>query len=111
FGPVPFGLRAPEPGVAPNVGSAWTITGVPAGTYKILAAYENDGLVRDPDTSIAGTDILELTVSAGMDVDLQDSFKITEALAITSPGADGPEQVSGTPSFVFADDSSEDRYE
>jgi hypothetical protein len=111
FGPVPFGLRAPEPGAAPNVGSAFTIANVPAGTYKIIAALENDFLVRDPDTSIAGTEILELTVVAGDNVDLQDSFKVTGALGVVGPGADGPEQVTGTPTFEFEDDSSEDFYE
>jgi hypothetical protein len=110
FGPVPFALRAPEPGVAPNVSSAFTIADVPAGTYKVIAALENDFLVRDPDTSIAGTDILELTVVAGENVDLQDSFKVTGALGVMSPGADGPEEVTGTPTFIFEDDSSEDGY-
>jgi hypothetical protein len=111
FGPVPFGLRAPEPGVAPNVSGAWTIADVPAGTYKIIAALENDFFVRDPDTSIAGTDILELTVVAGENVDLQDGFKVTGALGVVGPGAEEPEEVTGTPTFVFDDDSSEDRYE
>jgi len=111
FGPVPFGLRAPEPGVAPNVGGAWTIAGVPAGTYKVLAAYENDFLVRDPDTGIAGTEILEITVAVGDDITLQDGFKVTGALGVVGPGRDGPEQVTGTPSFEFEDDSSEDNYE
>src|SRR5690606_39174864 len=111
FGPVPFGLRAPEPGVAPNVGGAWTIAGVPAGTYKVLAAYENDCLVRDPDTGIAGTEILEITVAVGDDITLQDGFKVTGALGVVGPGRDGPEQVTGTPSFEFEDDSSEDNYE
>ena len=110
FGPVPFGLRAPDPGIAPNVTSAWTIDGVPEGTYKVIASLENDLLVRDPDTSIAGTQILEITVAAGENVDLQDSFKITEALAVVSPGRDEPEIVNGTPTFIFADDSSEDSY-
>jgi hypothetical protein len=111
FGPVPFGLRAPEPGVAANVSGAWAIPGVPAGTYKVIASLENDGLVRDPDTGIAGTEILEITVNPGEDFAIQAGFKVTEALAVFSPGADGPEEVSGTPTFVFADDSSEDRYE
>ncbi|KIG13946.1 hypothetical protein DB30_07362 [Enhygromyxa salina] len=111
FGPVPFGLRAPEPGVAPNVSSAWTIAEVPEGSYYVIASLENDLLVRDPDTSIAGTEILQITVAAGEDLELQDSFKVTEALGVVSPGRDGPEEVSGTPVFVFDDDSSEDRYE
>ena len=111
FGPVPYALRAPEPGVEASITSTWTIPEVPAGTYKVIASLENDLLVRDPDTSIAGTEILEISVGAGETVDLQDSFKVTEALAVVRPGADDPETVSGTPSFEFADDSSEDRYE
>lgn len=110
FGPVPYGLRAPSPGIAPNVSGAWTITGVPEGTYYVIASLENDLLVRDPDTNIAGTQIVEITVSAGQNFDVPDSFKITEALAVVGPGRDQPEEVSGTPIFEFADDSSEDRY-
>ncbi|MCA9684312.1 MAG: hypothetical protein KC457_19100, partial [Myxococcales bacterium] len=34
----------------------------------------------------------------------------TEALAVVSPGRDEPEVVTGTPTFIFADDSSEDSY-
>jgi hypothetical protein len=110
FGPVPFGLRAPEPGIAPDVGGAWTIAGVPAGTYKVIAALENDFLVRDPDLNIAGTQIVEITVGAGETFTVPDSFKITEALEVIGPGRDQPEEVTGTPSFEFADDSSEDYY-
>lgn len=109
-GPVPFGLRAPDPGVAPNVSGSFVIPGVPAGTYKVLAGFENDNLVRDPDLTIAGTSLVEITVEAGRDAALPESFKITGALAVTSPGKDRPEVVSATPTFVFADDASEDRY-
>ena len=77
----------------------------------VLAAFENDLLVRDPDTSIAGTSIQRVTVAEGQAVTMAESFKITEHLAIVSPGAEGPEVVSGTPVFRWADDSSEDRYE
>jgi len=109
-GPVPFGLRAPDPGLAPDIGGAFSIAGVPAGTYKVLAAFENDGLVRDPDLTIGGTSLQEITVEAGRDTELAEGFKVTEALAITSPGAEDPEVVSATPTFIFADDSSEDYY-
>ncbi len=109
-GPVPLGLRAPEAPEAPSISGGFEIDGVPPGRYKVLAAFENDALVRDPDTSIAGTAIVEIEV-ANADVDLAESFKITEGLAVVSPGAEIPEVVSGTPTFVFADDSSEDRYE
>ncbi len=108
-GPVPFGLRAPYPGLAPDVTSSWTIEGVPSGTYKVLAAFENDDLVRDPDEGISGTQIVEITV-AGSDIDVGEGFKITEALEVFSPGAGDPEVVTSAPTFVFADDSSEDFY-
>lgn len=110
-GPVPLGLRAPAPPDAPSISSSFSIAGVPEGRYKVLAAFENDGLVRDPDASIAGTELVEIDVAAGQSVDVAQSFKITEALAVVSPGADGPEEVDGAPTFVWADDSSEDRYE
>ena len=109
-GPVPQGLRAPDAPAAPSISGGFEIDGVPPGRYKVLAAFENDALVRDPDTSIAGTAIVEIEV-ADADVDLAESFKITEGLAVESPGAEIPEVVTGTPTFVFADDSSEDRYE
>lgn len=109
-GPVPPGLRAPRAPQAPSIDGEFEIDGVPPGRYTVLAALENDTLVRDPDTTIAGTDTVEIEITdAG--VDLSDSFKVTEGLAVISPGAETPEHVSGSPTFVFADDSSEDRYE
>jgi hypothetical protein len=111
-GPVPFGLREPDPGLAietDGVEGAFTVDGVGDGTYKVLAAFENDLLVRDPDESIAGTQILEITID-GDDIDINDGFKITEALAVIGPGKDDPEVVTGTPSFRWDDDSSEDGY-
>ncbi|MEZ4426411.1 MAG: hypothetical protein R3A51_01825 [Nannocystaceae bacterium] len=110
LGPVPFGLREPEPGEPFNVTSGYTIEGVPAGTYKVLAAFENDLLVRDPDFSIGGTDLQEVTVGRGEVVGVDENFKITEALEIFSPGAEVPEHVAGAPTFIFADDSSENFY-
>ena len=109
-GPVPFGLRAPDPGVGPNIAGTFEISGVPAGTYKVLAAFENDLLVRDPDLTIGGTSLQEITVEAGRDTPLAEAFKVTEALEVFSPGAEDPEVVDGAPTFVFADDSSEDYY-
>ena len=110
-GPVPIGLRVPDPPMTPNVTSAFRFDGVPAGTYKVLVAFENDQLVRDPDEGIAGTAILELTLTQGQGMSLSDSFKVTEALALVGPGVDAPEAVDAMPTFEFADDSSEDGYE
>jgi hypothetical protein len=101
-GETPPGLRA-----AP-VSGAFRIEGVPDGAYVALAAFENDFLVRDPDVSIGGTDIVHLTVAGGS-VTLSESFKVTGSLDVVSPDAEA--EVSGTPAFVFSDDSGEDHYE
>jgi hypothetical protein len=108
-GEVPPGLRVGD------VTGEFTIAGVPNGRYVVLAAFENDDLVRDPDQSIGGTQIVHIEVpdsSAGNQLTISEGFKITEALAVISPGADGPERIStATPTLEWADDSSEDGYE
>lgn len=103
-GEAPPGLRAG------NVTGAFSISGVPDGRYVVLAAFENDGLVRDPDTSIGGTQIAHITV-AGADNAISTGFKITGALAVISPGANDIEPVTGNPTFSWEDDSSEDSYD
>jgi hypothetical protein len=111
-GQVPPGLRAPTPGQAPSVSGPFTITGVPDGDYLVLAAFENDNLVRDPDTAIGGTQIQRVSLGeAGRQITLPASFKVTEALTIMRPGAsETPEIMDGPPTFVWKDDSSEERY-
>ncbi|MBI4950405.1 MAG: hypothetical protein HY908_00080 [Myxococcales bacterium] len=101
-GETPPGLR-----IYP-VSGAFELAGVPDGNYAVLAAFENDFLVRDPDTSISGTDVVHITVS-GQSMSISEGFKITGSLDDVSPDAE--EVVSGTPTFVFADDSGEDHYE
>lgn len=110
-GPVPVGLRAPTPPEAPSITSAFEIPGVPAGRFHVLAAFENDGLVRDPDATIAGTQIQQIEVTGVDSIALDESFKITAALELLGPGADGLEEVDAAPTFAWVDDSSEDRYE
>jgi len=102
-GEAPAGLRAYP------VTGAFSIEGVPDGRYVVLAAFENDGLVRDPDTSIGGTELQRVTV-AGQSVAIASGFKVTGALAVLLPGASGGDSVSGTPTFQWEDDSSEDLY-
>ena len=101
-GEVPRGLRAGD------VSGAFRIDGVPDGRYVVLAAFENDGLVRDPDPGIAGTQVLRFEAKGGA-VDAG-TFKVTGALAVTSPGRDAPQGIRGAPTFVWADDSSETGY-
>jgi hypothetical protein len=109
IGQVPPGLRVGE------VIGAFTFEDVPDGHYVVLAAFENDNLVRDPDESIGGTQIVHIEVpdpDMGNTITISEGFKVTEALAVVSPGKDAPEQVtSPTPTFIWADDSSEKAYE
>ena len=84
------------------------------GEYAVLAAFENDELVRDPDEGISGTDVVHIEVTGDEpEVALPQGFKVTEALAVVSPGADGLTVIAGdqAPTFEWADDSSEDGYE
>jgi hypothetical protein len=111
-GEVPPGLRAPAPPESPSITSGFTIEGVPDGQYVVLAAFENDFLVRDPDPSISGTQILHLQVPDGSSygIDITSSFKVTESLVVVSPGAAEPELIAGNPVFIWEDDSSEIKY-
>jgi hypothetical protein len=104
-GDAPPGLRAA------SVTGAFSIMGVPDGRYVALAAFENDGLVRDPDTSIGGTDLVHLEVVNGADQSLSEGFKVTGALGVHAPGMEAPEIVSAAPELSWEDDSSEDTYD
>ena len=107
-GETPPGLRAPE-GTDLIESGTWMIEGVPAGSYKVLGAFENDQLVRDPDFGQGNTEIVRVDVVAGQSVEAP-SFKITGSLDVISPGAEGAEEVDGNPVFSWVDDSGEDRY-
>lgn len=106
-GEVPRGLRAPLSG-PPTIDGDWTIENVPPGRYVVLAGFENDGVVRDPDPNISGTQIVHVTIPEEAGTTF--AFKVTEALEIISPGAEDPEPVTGTPTFQWVDDSSESFY-
>jgi hypothetical protein len=108
-GIAPPGLRSPRTG-APNVTGSFTIDGVPPGRYVVVAAFENDGLVRDPDHCISGTADVHVQVTAGQATAAPNAFKVTGALAVMTPGAAMAEAVTGAPTFKWADDSSEDLY-
>ncbi|HZF54415.1 MAG TPA: carboxypeptidase-like regulatory domain-containing protein [Polyangiaceae bacterium] len=101
-GEAPPGLR-----IAPVSGD-FSLAGVPDGNYVVLAAFENDFLVRDPDTSIGGTEIVHITV-AKENLAIAESFKVTGAL--NNPSPDNEEVVSGMPTLSWDDDSGEDHYE
>jgi hypothetical protein len=85
----------------------WTIANIPDGRYVVLAAFENDACVRDPDTCMAGTETvhIELPLQAGMDAG---QFKVTEALPTIGPGVDTPESVSAPLTLRWGGESNDD---
>ncbi len=109
-GEVPPGLRSPDSGIAPNITGAYSIAGVPDGKYVVLAAFENDGNVRDPDPNISGTQIARITVAGGVP-SANPAFKVTGAIQMVAPGAEAAEVVTGTPKFSWKPYSSTKTYE
>jgi hypothetical protein len=107
-GESPPGVRAPDPGIAPNIGGPWTITGVPAGRYAVLAAFENDGAVRDQ-SGIGGTALVFIDVAAGTPLNAGE-FKVTKAITLYGPGPDAPEAVTGNPTLSWEKDPSAKDY-
>ena len=111
-GEVPPGLRAPEAGTPPTITGAWSIAGIPDGRYVVLAAFENDGNVRDPDLNISGTQLQHIAVVNGAVTPAIDpSFKVTRAVGIVSPGAESVEATSATPTFTWQSFSNADAWE
>ncbi len=114
-GEFPPGLRAPPlpqaPSIIPIAAPAvdWTIENVPDGRYVVLAAFENDGCVRDPDICQAGTETvhIELPTQNAMNVG---TFKITDALPTVSPGAEAPQEVTERPTLTWGTDSNSQEY-
>ena len=108
-GTAPPGLRVGE------VTGEFIFEGVPDGRYVVLAAFENDILVRDPDQNIGGTEIVRVEVpdpNQGNEIVLTTGFKITQALEVFGPGIDSPEEVfTLNPIFEWENDSSEEGYE
>ena len=104
-GEVPPGLRVDD------VAGAFSMAGVPDGAYVVLASLDNDGLVRDPDPNVSGTQIVRLTVTDGVPSQSNFGFKVTGALAVRSPGAEAPEAIAAPMTAVWEDDSSEVKYE
>lgn len=108
-GETPPGLRAPAPGVVPDVDGAWSIEGVPEGRYVILAAFENDGAVRDQ-SGIGGTSLVFTDVVGGQDMPISTAFKVTEAITLVGPGANGAESVTAKPTLSWMRDPSAKDY-
>lgn len=87
---------------------AWTLVGVPNGDYTVLAAFGNDGYVRDL-SGIGGTAPVDVRVVGGTMTSAPGTFKITGAVsfAATNPitptsGMEGAVTiVTATPTFAW----------
>jgi len=103
-GEAPPGLRAD------GVTGDFEIPGVAPGRYAVLASFDNDGNVRDPDLCIAGTDVVFVDVtgddppcedaagaSAPACLAIAQSFKVTAAITVDGPGAEGIEVIEALP--------------
>jgi hypothetical protein len=101
----PAGLRVG------GVSGDFSIPNVPPGRYVVLAAFENDGEVRDPDLSLGGNEIPVIVVPLEGGVIDAGAFSVTDALPIVSPGASGLEVVTTVGAFSWGDDSGEDGFE
>lgn len=109
-GEAPPGVRAPAPGNAPNVDGPWTIAGVPAGRYVVLAGFENDDTVRDQSGG-GNTDLVFVDVVGGRDLPIGDTFKVTPAIELVGPGATAAEMVTAAPTLSWIRVSSAKDYQ
>jgi len=107
-GIAPPGLKASNV----TKGASWSISGIPDGHYRVLAAFETDYVVRDP-SDIGGTAVLDFQVVGGVPLLMDDTtsaaslsgFKITGAVRLTAPIADdtGACSTSAAPYTLPAD--------
>lgn len=89
---------------AVDVTGPWSIPGVTAGKYLVLVAYENDGLVLDPDLAVsAGFATIEVTG----DLKTADT-KVTQALELLGP--EGSVAASGL-TFAWKPEAGADHYD
>ncbi len=108
-GETPPGIRAPSPGITPNIDGPWSIPGVPAGRYVVLAGFENDDAVRDQSGG-GNTDLVFVEVVAGQDLPIGEGFKVTPALELVGPGASAAEMVTAAPMLSWIRESSAKDY-
>ena len=114
-GEAPPGLRSPLSG-SPDVSGNFSISGVPNGRYVVLPAYENDDLVRDPNTDFVTIDVTGTFAGGpkpppGTPPPPNADVTVTAALPTISPGAEAPEPVTTKPKLVWGDDSVADYYD
>ncbi len=107
--------REVPPGLAKMTsGKSFDIAGIPPGSYDILASFNNDDLVLDPDPSQLPRPIrINLPADAPGGTLAVGSFKVTGDVGIMSPGSGAPGEAPVAAAGLmlrWEDDSSEDFY-
>jgi hypothetical protein len=97
-----FHETAPVGPRATGVTGSWTMRDVPAGTYVVLAGYEQDGLVLDPTTPPPR---IAVTGASSETVIVPSAQKLVPALRIVTIRAKSSE-----PAVTFVDGAGEDAY-
>ena len=87
-------------------GANYQLSGVPNGTFEIIASLENDGYVIDPDTAVTqGIPVVTINNNA-----IIKDFKVTGSIKLTTPAsatAYAPlPKLTATPTFSWLKDSS-----
>jgi hypothetical protein len=97
-----------------TAGHNYEIDGVPPGSYLILASFNNDDLVRDPDPQQLPRPILvNLPADAPGGTLAVGTFKITGDVGIVAPGTGAPDEApvpAAGLTLRWMDDSGEDFY-
>jgi hypothetical protein len=101
------GTREVLPGLRTDTydGGSYMMSGVPNGTFEIIASLENDGYVLDPDVSVT-QGIPEVTINNDA---ITKDFKVTGSIELTNPpsSVDGSVPVlSNLPTFSWVKESS-----
>jgi hypothetical protein len=109
-------VRGLMPGqlTATNISGAFDIQAVPEGRYAVVAAFDNDQAVRDPEQSMTDMDVEHIEVTAdGQTLQVARALQVTQALAVESPGQSGFEHVVGQQgvTLAWAADPDADGYE
>lgn len=95
-------LQVPPGPKLGGVSGVWSIPKVPDGSYVVLAGFETDGVVQDPNTPH-----VEIEVKNGGDVDVG-LIKVVGALATLKPN--GETVAQSLLEFVWQDQSGADSY-
>ncbi|TXD37957.1 hypothetical protein FRC96_07900 [Lujinxingia vulgaris] len=90
----------------------WRVQGVPPGVYDVLVTHENDGLVVGSYDAIFGDQRVRIQVPEGEGhIEVTPVIRVTAALPILSPGAEGPQGLSARPYLLWGPAPNVDHYD